>query len=295
MSPEFAYFFALASSTCFAVASLIFADLSRRVSPLWMNAFKAVAAWIFFSLTLLVLQQPIPTSSAIVGALLISGALGLGLGDVFLLTAYARMGAARTLILFGFQPFFIGVAAHWLFNQPMTWIRMLALVFFMGCLFAFSLEKFRQQGHWEVYGLVAALLGVLLDNTGLLISRWAFEQDASMSAFQANFWRCLGAMIFFLILNRFRSVQLVSGWRTLTIDMRQLATLSAFLGTYLSLFLYLTAVKIGHLASISALGVAGPIITSGLECAYERRWPSKYLLVALLLFTIGFVILNVGT
>lgn len=291
INSHLAYLLALGSSTSFAGASLIFTEISRRVSPLWMNAYKAGLAWLLFGLTLLIFNLWVQLPWPVLSMLLASGILGLGIGDIFLLKAYARMGAARTLILYGFQPFYIGITAHFLFGQEFGGSRLLAILFFVGCLFTFSLEKFREAGHWELPGLLAALVGVIFDTTGVIMSRWAFEQVPAMDSFQANFVRCTGAVIFFLIFSRVMPVNFKEGWKKLGPGGRKLAFISVCLGTYLALFLYLTAVKIGHLASLSALGGAGPIITSAMECAYYRKRPSKYLLTALLLFLIGFAIL----
>lgn len=256
-----------------------------------MNTFKALVSGVLFAASVVIFGLWSPLSLDVVAALVISGTLGLAIGDIFLLNAYIRMGAARTLILFGFQPLFLGAAAHWLFNQPMSGLRFLAILFFMACLFTFSLEKYRQEGHWEIRGLVFALVGVLFDNSGVLLSRWAFDQVPNMTAFQANLFRCSGAVFFFAVMALVRPIHFRSQWRALSPRARKLALVSAFLGTYLSLFLYLTAIKIGHLASISALGVAGPIITSAMECAYYQRAPSRYLLTALLFFMMGFALL----
>jgi drug/metabolite transporter (DMT)-like permease len=256
-----------------------------------MNAFKALVAWSLFGLTVLIFQTWVDISSSVVLALVFSGILGLGIGDVFLLNAYARMGAARTLILFGFQPFFIGIAAHFMFGQEISGMKMIAVIFFVGCLFTFSLEKFREAGHWELPGLAAALTGVIFDNCGLILSRWAFDQAQDMNAFQANFLRCSGALLFFAAFSFFRPLKLREGWTKLDKSSRRLAFLAVAMGTFLSLFLYLTAVKIGHLASLSALGVVGPILTSAMECTYYRKRPSSYLLTALILFVVGFSIL----
>ncbi len=227
----------------------------------------------------------------VIWALVASGAVGLGIGDVFLLGAYARMGAARTLILYGFQPFFIGAMSYALFGQELAGQRMIAIIFFVGCLYTFSLEKFREAGHWEIPGLVSALVGVAFDNFGVILSRWSFDQVPEMNAFQANFIRCGGALVFFAVFSLFKPVNLKAGWDKLDRQGKHLAFIAATMGTFLSLFLYLTAVKIGHLASISALGVSGPIITSAMECAYYRKPPSKYLLTALALFLGGFSLL----
>lgn len=256
-----------------------------------MNAFKAIVAWLLFGAVVLIFGQWVEIPRAVSWALIASGMLGLGVGDVFLLNAYARMGAARTLILYGFQPFFIGALSYLLFGQELAGQKMVAVIFFVGCLFTFSLEKFREAGHWEIPGLVAALTGVAFDNCGVILSRWSFDQVPSMTAFQANFLRCSGALIFFAVYTWIHPVKLKLGWQKLNLRGKQLAFVAAALGTFISLFLYLTAVKIGHLASISALGVIGPILTSAMECVYYKKAPSKYLMTAMALFLGGFSLL----
>jgi drug/metabolite transporter (DMT)-like permease len=289
----FAYYLALGSSLAFAGSSLIFADLARKISPLWMNTFKAVVAWFCFAAMVAIIGVWTPLTRIQLGALFASGVLGLAIGDIFLLTAYARMGAARTLILYGFQPLFIAVEAHFLFAQDISWTIGFAVLFFIACLFTFSLEKFRQDGHWEIWGLCAALLAVTLDNSGLVLSRWAFDRAVELNAFQANFIRCSGALIFFMLFGSVSRIHLLDGWGRLPARGKSLAVAASFLGCFLSLCLYLTAIKIGHLASVTALSVTGPIFVSAMECLYYRKRPSRFLLIALVLFIAGFATLTV--
>jgi drug/metabolite transporter (DMT)-like permease len=288
-----AYYLALGSTLAFSFASLLFADIARKISPLWMNVFKASLAWVCFGITSLIVGWAVIGPKAAAG-MFASGVLGLGIADVFLLYAYARIGAARTLILFGFQPLLLSVEGHFLFHQDMSWGALVAVVFFMACLFTFSLERFRHEGHWELIGLAAALIGTLLDNSGVVLSRWAFDATPALSAFQANLIRSTGALMFFAVFGRFQKVHFVAGWKKLGARGQRLAFLAAFLGTFVSLCLYLTAVKIGVLGSISALGAAGPIFTSIMECIYLRRMPNRFLSIALGLFVIGFLILNLA-
>ena len=286
------YVLVLAANLCFATASLAFAEISRKLSPAWMNFFKVLVAWIAFAVVVFVFSEWQPVGNLIWGALLLSGVLGLAIGDMFLLTAYVRLGAARTLILFGFQPFFIGVSAHFLLGQEITWLKSLAVLFFLLCLFTFSLEKFRENGRWEIWGLAAALIGVLFDNSGVLLTRWAFDQAAGMDPYQANLIRCTGALVFFIMFSLVRPVRLVKGFQLLDSRARWMAVLAAFMGTFMSLLFYLTAVRTGHLASISAMAVFGPLLTSFFECIYYRRWPNRYLLSALGFFMVGFAVLT---
>ena len=286
------YLLVIGSAACFSAASLIFADFSRKISPIWINAFKALVAWVCFCLAQLAVGSWSSVSFPVIAALSLSGVLGLAIGDLFLMTAYSRIGAGRSLVLFGFQPLLVAIEAKIFFGQSLSLQSMLALVFLLACLFTFSLEKFKEHGHWELMGLGAGLLGVLFDNLGLMLSRWSFEQVPGLSSFQANVFRCTGALLFFAFYSRIHAIHLWQGYKKLGSHRQKLAIFASFLGAFFSLYLYLSAVRIGQLASISALAGIGPIFTSTLECIYHRKRPSIYLLVALSFFGIGFGLLN---
>lgn len=286
-----AYVYAISASACFSSASLVFAHYSKKISSKWMNFFKATVCFVLMTVTLLITRawQPLAWPATI--ALMVSGAVGLGLGDLFLLQAYARMGAGRTLVLFGFEPLFLGVASWYLFHQDFSMYRLISILFFLLCLFLFSLEKYKERGHWEIIGLLAALIGVLCDNAGVLLTRWAFESQHQLQPLQANFIRCAGSMVFFIFCSPFLKAQLFAQFRALNTKQRWIVTGAAIAGTYFSLLLYISAIRVGHLASIGALAVCGPIFATSLECIVYKKRPSIYLLLALLSFLTGFAIL----
>jgi drug/metabolite transporter (DMT)-like permease len=292
-SNTYPYLLALGSSLCFALASLVFTEVARKVSPLWMNATKSGLALVCFTFVVLVFDLWIwPQSYWTIAALFVSGIIGLAIGDIFLLTAYRRIGASRTLMLFGFQPLFMGAAGHFFFSQTMTWQRSLAVVFALLCLFTVSWEKYRSEGHWELKGLLAALAGVVLDNVGLILSRWAFDTTPDLHPMQANMIRCLGATVFFTAAFRLFSVQpgFREGWVRLSVSWRFWTVIASVFGTFFSLFLYLSAVRVGHLASLASVGLAGPLFAAMGECVWHRHWPSRYLVLAFLWFVIGFAL-----
>lgn len=290
-SQNLAYIYAIGSATCFASGSLLFAHFSQKISSVWMNFLKCFVCVVLLSALVFFLKLWEPINYVTLLALGVSGILGLGIGDIFLLKAYARMGAARTLILFGFQPLFIGIASWYFFDQEISPLKFISILFFIGCLWTLSFEKYKEVGQWEIIGLVAALLGVIFDNTGIILTRWSFDHEAQMGPLQANLVRCLGAYAFFVLANPILKARLIPEFKKLSRREKTLALGAAFVGTFLSLCLYLTAVRVAHLASLAAVGVSGPLISSFIECVYYRRWPSPYLLFALALFLSGFCIL----
>lgn len=235
----------------------------------------------------------LPTMHAAVG-FFISGLIGLNIADLFLLSAFTQIGAARTLIVFGFQPLIVGVGALYFFNQPLNPMKLVAVVFLIACLFTLSLEKFRTENHWALKGLLFALAGVALDACGILLSRGSFAASPETTVLEAQFWRCLGAMVGFGVIALFHPFNLVKGLTRWSPRQRALILIASVSGTFLSLVLYMSAIKIGHLASLASITITGPVFATALECAYHRRWPSRYLTVAFGFFAIGFYILVIS-
>lgn len=281
-----ALFAALGSALFFASASVVFARYSSQISVLWMNTFKAFVCALGVAVVLVFKGlSPITPRSLVI--LFSSGALALGIGDLFLLTAFARMGAARTLMLFGFQPVLIGVGSALFFGQPIGPERAIAIVFFMVCLFLLSFERYRTEGHWEIRGLLFAMAGVVLDNIGVLMTRWGFEQSPDLDPLQANLIRSLGALSVFAAISCLRPVYLWKNWKILPVPQRSLVAFAAFFGTSVSLSFYMFAVKNGHLASVSGVILTGPVFSAIIECIMKRKLPSWYLVGGLLCLLTG--------
>jgi drug/metabolite transporter (DMT)-like permease len=284
------YLYALGSNLTFSLSTIIYTSFSKRVSVLWMNAFKTLVALACGVLWLTVFGswEKIPTESII--AFLLSGFVALNVGDLFMLSAFTRIGPGRTMMLWGFQPLFLGFGGYLFFDQAITWERLFALVFFFACLFVISHEKYKQQGHWEIRGLLFALIGTSLDAAGILLSRYGYDQMTG-DVVNGHVYRCLGSALGFGLFSFFRPIHLKSGFIKLTTGQRSMATFGAFLGTFLALWFYLSAIRIGHLQSIAAISITSPVFASIFESVYLNQRPSPKLLLAFVFFLMGFLIL----
>lgn len=303
------YFLTLGATLSFSSASLVFARFSRSVSVLWMNTAKAAVAFTLLCVTLPIIWWFTGTftapSAISTQLLLVSGAVGLGVGDLFLLDAFVRIGVSRTLMLYGFQPLILGLGAALFFNQTFDSHRLLAIAFLIACLMVFSLERYRETRSWEVRGLIMAIIGVSMDSGGVLLTRYAFEQSPLTQPLEGHLVRCIGALLSYaviaLLIHLRRRIQrssertpvvgLIVNFRRFDLKSRALILLGCFGGTYLSLCLYLTAIQIGHLASIAAISITGPMFAALLESLIAKKRPSRYLFAAFIFFLSGFAIL----
>ncbi len=286
------YIYALAANFSFAVGVLFFTHYARRISSVWVNCFKACVAAALFLLTVLAQGGFHQIDPGFAGLFFLSGMVGLGLADICLVKAFSLMGPGRTMMIFGFQPLIIGILGYFAFGQAVEGRKLAAIIFFVACLFIFSLESFRKNGHWNMKACLFALGGVALDGVGVVITRFSFNANPGIGTTEGNFYRAAGALLLFAVISRVRPFHFFEKLGTLSRRSVLWITLGSFAGTYLSLMFYLSAVRYaGALAAVAGIGITGTLFSSAFECAYERKMPSPYLLVALVFFFAGMAFL----
>ncbi|MCR9205434.1 MAG: DMT family transporter [Halobacteriovoraceae bacterium] len=283
---------ALGSNFFFALGSQFFAYYSRTIGANWMNWYKAFVAQVCFVLALVFTEglRLIPMSQSF--PLMLSGLVGLGAGDVFLLMAFKEMGPGRTFMLFAFQPLVIGTSAFLLFGQAIDTTRFWAIFFFILCILIFSLESFKRERHWGMKGILLALLGMIFDAAGVLITRKMFDSDASLSPLMTNFYRTNGALIYFFLFSLVKKdLFLFKPLKALSSKGIFYVSLGSLFGTFISLSLFLKAMQTAHLASLSAVAITGTIFSALFECLWHKKLPSIYLVVAFISFMMGMKVL----
>jgi drug/metabolite transporter (DMT)-like permease len=121
--------FALGSAALWAVASALFTVEGRTMSPAVMNAVKTIGASLVFALVLLV--SPVGPLGRPEGALfpaggvslvlVLSGLIGIALGDTCFFESLARIGVRRSMMIGLLAPVFTAVAAA-IAGQPLPGI-----------------------------------------------------------------------------------------------------------------------------------------------------------------------------
>lgn len=291
-----AYFLALAAAILFSGASVIFARFSVSHSALWMNLVKNCVAGSAFLVAALVSvlllgERLSDLSGASAGLFFLSGLVGLAVGDYFLFRGYQRLGSARTIMVFSLSPLFLTLEGFFFFGQGLNRYQFLAILLMMACVWTISFEKFRERGEWEWHGILYALLGVLLDNVGVVLSRRAFDLSPGTSAFTANAVRCAAGILILYLWQLWRGDEKELRFGKLDWRDRSLVVFAAFMGTFLSLSCWLTAVKVGHIGTLAGVGSFNPVAASLWEWLLLRKRPTIYLVAALALFLCGFFLL----
>ena len=195
------------------------------------------------------------------------------------------------MVLFGFHPLIVGFLSYVFFAQTVPTHKLWAIIFMVLCLLTFSYESFKTKGHWDIVGLGYAFLGMVFDAVGVIITRYAFDLNSAITSFEGNVHRCLGAHFAYFVISRFRPFQFRGNFKLLTRNSKMFVTIGAIFGTYLSLAMYLRAIQSGNLALVSGISITSVIFSSTFESIWEKKKPSKYLIISFLFFFAGMYLL----
>ena len=288
----FPYLLAIGANLCFGTASIAFSRFSVSHSPGWINQLKVSVAFLGFIVAFFLLESYVSLTLTANAYLLGSGFIELCVGDLFLFRAFATLGPSRTLVLYSFQPFLLAVYGYFFLGQTLTLYQDAAIFCMIACVLTFLWERNRVHGKFDIAAFSLAFLGILLDAVGVMLSRQAYETNAELGSFQVNATRALGALMGFFLLNPKSFYSLFNDLKVMEKKERTLALSASFLGTFISLSLYLRALKTAHVATLTAISITLPIWVSLIEHVRLQVWPNRYLWFAFFLFLLGFTFMN---
>lgn len=287
------YALAVGANLSFSTASMIFSIYSRRFSSMWINQVKVAIAFMAFCAAMYFTDKMVSVKLYPMIMLMLSGISGLCIGDIFLFRAFATLGAGRSLVLYSFQPLMLGIYGYFFLNQIFSLNQTFAVICMIICIFIFMLERNKMTGSWDMKSFVWAFLGITLDAFGVMLTRSAYEAEPTLETFQVNVIRCLGALIGFLLISPKSYIGVFKDMLALRKREQSLVVGAAIGGCFLSLTMYLAALKYAHVGTLTSITITGPVWVSILECIYYKRWPNKFLVGAFAFFLVGFYLMLV--
>lgn len=204
---------ALGTSLSWTVSAFAFESATKRLGPLAMNFVRVALALTMLSvLATFVRGSPLPTdaSAGQLGWLMLSGLVGLVLGDLCLFRAYVEIGARRTMLLQTTAPIFtalIGWAA--LGEVPRASAALGTLLVLAGVSWAIyersaAVAKGAAGSGRTGLGVLLALGGALGQAGGLVLSKHGMAGYHPISATQV---RMMAGVIGFAVV-----LSLASAW-----------------------------------------------------------------------------------
>lgn len=251
-------FAALGAACLWAVSAVVYTHLGQKISPLVLNLSKGIIAIIYIAITLSIQGNILPNniSSINLGLLLISGVLGIGLGDTFYFEALNNLGARRTLLLEALAPPLAALIAL-IFLQEALNITAWAGIFITVVGVTWVISE-RVPGTSSIVnpfrGISFALLSALGQAGGAVLSRAALS-TTSINPLWSTLLRIVGGVVILLLWMPFKRQR---GWLQ-PLQSKQLLSIiaiTALFSTYLGIWLQQTALK------YTATGIAQALIST---------------------------------
>jgi drug/metabolite transporter (DMT)-like permease len=253
---------ALAAALLWAISSVIFVGLGKRMSPLLLNFTKGAIAIILTLLTLWLSRDLNPVSPSLsLGLLVLSGAIGIGIGDTTFFQTLNHLGARRSLLMESLAPPLTAILAATLLSERLELSAWLGILLTVGGVTWVVMERTPavNQTHLPLWrGIGFGLISALGQASGSVLSRAALA-DTDISPLWSSLIRLVaGELVMLLWL--LSQKQAWSGFQALR-SPRFALTLTgvAFAGTYLAIWLKQTALKYTAAGIAQSLTATSPL------------------------------------
>ena len=253
---------ALTAAFLWALSTVLFGQLGKSLSPLVLNLAKGVVAIALIGITLLLqanLQPQLPGTAVV--WLLLSGAIGIGLGDTAYFMALSFLGARRVLLMESLAPPLTALLALLFLREQLSAIAWIGIFLTLsGVAWVVSERVPAHQGTspHSGKGIGWGLLAALGQASGAVMSREALA-DTVVDPLWGGFLRIVAGVIVLMFLVGVRQQLAI---QLLPLRSRQvilLVVIAAFLGTYLAIWLQQISFKYTPAGIAQALLATSPL------------------------------------
>tara|TARA_Y100001970_G_scaffold125463_1_gene155204 strand:- start:160 stop:1053 length:894 start_codon:yes stop_codon:yes gene_type:complete len=275
----FFYFIALAAALAWSVSSLISADVTRKIGGLVFNRIRLfmVSIMLILYTTYIGTWDTLNYHNLIL--ILISGFIGIFLGDTLLFIALQKIGPRRNNILFSLAAPFTVLLNIIFLNEIMNIINLIGcFVVFFGVLIAIIYGSNKNNEHrWEVIegslklGVTMGVLAAFCQASGLIIMKPVLDSGVdpiASASIRTTISFLLLSFTFFL-----KSKNFVSKSK---INMKIIFKIfiSGFLGMAVGMSLLLIALQNADAGIVATLSSTSPIIVLFLIWILTSKMPT---------------------
>lgn len=257
---------ALATALSWAVAARIFHQLGQAFTPLSLNLWKGV----FGILALLLITQSYQASSIFAPELyfwlLVSGMIGIGLGDTFFFQALKRIGDSQTILVAETTaPIFTAFLAMVWINEWLSWPQWVGIALVLLAVDrVVILQKRKSIGAFSLSGYFYAAMAALCQALGAVVSRDILTRYP-IDAFNASLIRLAGGMVIICLLIMVTKSTWLPSLAQLSLAQKKSIgyrfTAAVFLGTFAGLYLQMVALTHAKAAVVQTLFATSVILS----------------------------------
>ena len=276
---------AFGAATSWTFACFIWRSQTQKYKSIDINLIKNIIAFLVFIPAFINLNSTTEFKNIFI--LLISGIIGIGLGDTFYLKSLQTIGTRKTLSIETLSPLIAALSGEIFINEDLptkSWFGIiivsisLFIILKKGNNLKMENAPFSEKNNFKIFAF--PFLSVLCAVLGGLLSRMVFLQS-NLSPFLTTEIRLLGAIIFLISLKGFKINFFLKN-----IDKKQQKRffISILLGTNLGIFLQQVVFKTLPIGVGWALLSISPVISLFFAKTEEREITKKIIFFTCFLF-----------
>jgi len=199
---------AFGAAASWTYACFIWRSQTQKYKTIDINLIKNIIAFLVFTPAFINISSTIELKNIFI--LLVSGIIGIGLGDTFYLKSLQTIGTRKTLSVETLSPLMAAFSGEFFINEDLTiksWVGViivsisLFIILKKGNDFKDENSPFSEKNNFKIFAF--PFLSVLCAVLGGLFSRMVFLQS-NLSPFITTEIRLLGAIIFLITLKGFK-------------------------------------------------------------------------------------------
>ncbi|MBZ9612187.1 DMT family transporter [Rheinheimera maricola] len=289
-------YLALAAATCWAVGSLMSATASTHLGAFAFTRWRMLCAAVMLWLIAAVSDGWVTLAIDSLGLLVLSGVIGIFIGDTALFAAMNRLGPRRAGVLFATHALFSVVLAYFFLGETQWgWTLIGSSLLVSGVMTAIFFGKRKTELHaWEANqsqlrsGVALGLLAALCQAVATLMLKPLMETDidaVSASAVRMSTAFVLHQLIFML------GFKVARAYLPMTKKVFLLVLANAALSMVLGMTLILQALRHGDAGMVAVLSSVSPVLVLPLLWLVYKRSPAWGAWLGAVLTVLGTVLI----
>lgn len=202
---------ALITALLWSGTSIVFTEASIRAGSFYVNVTRLIIANICLALTILIFQVEINISTSQLFNLILSGFIGLVIGDTFLFKAFQYIGARLSMLIMSLVPGMSALLAYIFLGEKISAIGIVGMLITISGISIVVLnrsEKPSSSYKIDYSGIFYAVMGALGQAIGLIFAKIAFN-ESDINGFVAAFIRISSSVLFiyplFILITRIKN------------------------------------------------------------------------------------------
>ncbi|EGR2394317.1 EamA family transporter [Vibrio cholerae] len=272
---------ALAAACLWAIASLLSITPAKHLGSFAYSRWRMGCTSVILTTIALFSGGWLTVHSSAIPAMMLSGFIGIFIGDTALFACLNRMGPRQSGLLFSCHAVFSAVLGYFLFSESMTKQELFgSTLVFSGVLMAIFFGRRGQTGpsldsiNGSVWiGIGLGLTAALCQALGGIIAKPVMQTEIDPIA--ASAMRMITAFAAHSLL-RLTGARIARPTQTITLNIFLVTALNGFIAMAVGMTLLLYALREGNVGMVALLSSTTPIMLLPLLWIYTKQCPNRY-------------------